>query len=316
MWDISVSSGTLVKELGVETAYDLIREAGFTAVDWNLTGGASVDALKAGDFENAHCLFSHPDDEGQRRYERYEKEYEAILAHGLTVGQAHAPYPSHPYVGEPDPKALEHTVPMMVNCLRFCHRMKVPNLVIHGVKGPNVPPEIGAELNRRLYAELLPVALEGDTVVCLENMFKYREDPDGTKHPLPSIYADAGEAVATLDELNRQAGREIFGFCVDTGHLNMAKTDIAAFIRTVGKRIKVLHIHDNNGKTDQHRAPYTGTIPWKEFAPALKDAGYTGNLNFETMRQTSLKTVDREMVLPWLKLIYACGTHFKRELEG
>ena len=102
--------------------------------------------------------------------------------------------------------------------------------------------------------------------------------------------------------------------CLDTGHLNLLRIDCRKYIPILGKRIKVLHIHDNDGITDQHKAPYTGTFNWKAFCEELAKIDYDGDIGFETFMQTSLEVVDKEMVSPWFKLIYECGNHFRNKI--
>ena len=42
-----------------------------------------------------------------------------------------------------------------------------------------------------------------------------------------------------------------------------------------------LHIHDNDGRSDQHLTPGLGNIDWNGFAKALKDICFNGVLNLE-----------------------------------
>ena len=36
-----------------------------------------------------------------------------------------------------------------------------------------------------------------------------------------------------------------------------------------GEFVTVLHLHDNDGKADLHKIPYTGSVNWNEFAKSL-----------------------------------------------
>ena len=118
-----------------------------------------------------------------------------------------------------------------------------------------------------------------------------------------------------IDSYNAQAGKECFGLCLDTGHLNLVKQDVRYYIPILNKRIKALHIHDNDGLSDTHKAPYTGTIVWKDFCDELRKIGYNGDITFETFNQTSLKVIDRELLTPWLKLICQIGYRLKNIIE-
>ncbi|MEZ0394604.1 MAG: TIM barrel protein [Desulfurococcaceae archaeon] len=50
--------------------------------------------------------------------------------------------------------------------------------------------------------------------------------------------------------------------CLDVGHANVNGV-LREFLEGLGARINVLHIHDNSGRFDEHRPPYTGTVDWE-----------------------------------------------------
>ena len=305
MWEIGVHSYATVGELGAKTAYSLYKQAGFTVIDWNINTSEDQTAMNEGRYDEAHCIFDKTPEEAMAYW---AEELAIMRENGLTVGQAHAPYPSHPLAAAND-AALERMISIQKNCIRFCHLAGIPKLVIHGASTSLLTPEEQERMNRHLFAELVPAAREGDTIVCLETLFKGLDFQ-------PSHMCDPDEAIDYVDWLNGMAGKEVFGVCVDVGHLNLVGRDIPSYIRKVGGRIKALHLHDNDRSFDQHKAPYTGTIPWKATMEALRDAGYAGTLSFETFKQTWQKNVEPEMILPWLKLIYDCGLYFRSILEG
>jgi sugar phosphate isomerase/epimerase len=72
------------------------------------------------------------------------------------------------------------------------------------------------------------------------------------------------------------------GVCWDFGHgqINYQEKQTQA-IAMLKDRICAVHIHDNNGKDDQHHPPFIGTVVWEEVMPALRQANYKGCLNYE-----------------------------------
>ena len=61
-------------------------------------------------------------------------------------------------------------------------------------------------------------------------------------------------------------------FCFDVGHANMNEGVETAF-RTMKSRIRSTHLHDNDGKEDQHLYPLVsegGTIDWKKTISLLR----------------------------------------------
>lgn len=197
----------------------------------------------------------------------------------------------------------------------FCQAVGCKYLVIHGIslskKNRVDSPESIRLLNDKLYKSLIPTLLGTDVVVCLENLFT-KEGGEIVAGTCSNPY----EAVEMIDEYNREAGKECFGLCLDTGHLNLLKQDMRSYIHIIGHRLKVLHVHDNDGITDQHKAPYTGTVVWQDFCDELRKIGYRGDISFETFNQTSLTVIDRELLEPWLLLISGIGKVFREKIMG
>ena len=52
-------------------------------------------------------------------------------------------------------------------------------------------------------------------------------------------------------------------------------------ITLLGKHIKCLHIHDNNGERDQHMYPFLGTLDMDSLVAGLKKIGYDGYFTLE-----------------------------------
>lgn len=110
-----------------------------------------------------------------------------------------------------------------------------------------------------------------DFTICLENL-------TGEKSP------------KTVPELNAYIdpiGDENLGICLDTGHLNLCRNipnsqSQRDFIISAGKRLKALHIADNDTSGDQHLMPYgRGNINWNEVMTALEEIGYDRLFNME-----------------------------------
>lgn len=303
---IGIQSGSSVKEFGAEKAYKMYADVGFETVDLNLNDGLPSKLINKLNFEE-HA-FAKGVDEVE---EYFSEEYAEIKKNGLEVSQAHAPFPAY-VVGKPE--SLDYMIEVYKKCILYCDRIGCKNLVVHGItltrKDRINTPDTVKALNDKLYTSLIPTLLETNVTVCLENLFS------GAGGVISGVCSNPYEAVEMIDRYNAMAGKECFGLCLDTGHLNLLNLDMRWYIPILGKRIKALHIHDNDGMVDRHKAPYTGTLVWKDFYTALKEIGFDGDLSFETFRQTSKTEVDEELIVPWLELIYKIGQHFKRKIEG
>lgn len=78
---------------------------------------------------------------------------------------------------------------------------------------------------------------------------------------------------------------------LDVGHANLCGRDPAAMIRHFGERIRHVHLHDNNGASDQHLPPGTGTIDWPGVVAALREIPYRHTITLEVF------STDRDYLL-------------------
>ena len=111
----------------------------------------------------------------------------------------------------------------------------------------------------------LAAYIEGREIcICLEN--------------LRGFTTSADHLLAVIDQI----GSEQFGICLDTGHLNLTEKDQRAFILKAGKRLRALHIADNEGERDQHMMPFgRGNVDFEEVVRALREVNYEGLFNLE-----------------------------------
>ena len=62
----------------------------------------------------------------------------------------------------------------------------------------------------------------------------------------------------------------------------------ARTVREYGQYIKVLHVHDNRGKRDEHLIPFYGSIDWKDFSTALRECAFDGVISLECAPSSKL----------------------------
>ncbi|MBU4556525.1 MAG: sugar phosphate isomerase/epimerase [Actinobacteria bacterium] len=91
-----------------------------------------------------------------------------------------------------------------------------------------------------------------------------------------------------IRELFSEYGPDFLGLCYDSGHGNIGGTGLQ-HLDSVKERLISLHLHDNDGKADQHRPVFSGTIDWQELARIVAESPYDEFLTFETeMRRSGL----------------------------
>ncbi len=66
-----------------------------------------------------------------------------------------------------------------------------------------------------------------------------------------------------------------FGLCFDTGHFNLfSKIPLFEWLNVIKESILELHLHDNEGESDEHKAIGDGTFPFKTFFSEISDIDY------------------------------------------
>lgn len=91
----------------------------------------------------------------------------------------------------------------------------------------------------------------------------------GTKIAIENIFE---EEPANLERLMAGMNSENFGICFDTGHFNIfSKVPLESWISGLKPYIMELHLHDNNGTSDQHLPVSDGTFDFKTFFGLLDD---------------------------------------------
>lgn len=74
------------------------------------------------------------------------------------------------------------------------------------------------------------------------------------------------------------------GLVLDTGHANL-NNEVILFLHDFSEKITHIHVHDNNGKTDEHLPIGNGSIDWLEFAKQVRKVHGEPNIIIETVDQ-------------------------------
>jgi sugar phosphate isomerase/epimerase len=75
-----------------------------------------------------------------------------------------------------------------------------------------------------------------------------------------------------------------FKLCFDSGHANLSGHNFE-HLNKLKDRLIVVHLHDNDGITDQHKIPFTGTVDWKNLAKVIESSSYDQCVNLEVVFQ-------------------------------
>jgi len=287
-----------------DEAIAYIKNCGFDSLDFNIDQMLPGKEIRSGELTE---FFSKSVDELLSFYQPLKK---ACEKYDVTIDQMHAPFPL--YVADKD-DVNDYLIMSIEKCCAVCEYLGCKALIAHPYTCPDKEKE--KEINLSMYRRMIPVARKYGVIICLENMFTSENG-----HIIEGSCSTADETVWYIDKLNEEAGEEIFGYCLDVGHATLLGRNIPNYIKTLGKRLTTLHIHDNDSKCDLHMVPYTQSIGytrqpttnWDNFCNALKEINYQGTLNFETF--AALTVMPPELREPMLKFISATGEYFRNKI--
>ena len=246
---IGTSHGTYAYAGEVEAIYARMRAHGYTAADHNLS--------------DTNEPWYNDMAELERMCDRVRK---AAEANDMRISQIHGPWPTD----DTTPENREQIREWMRRAVYACARMGSRHMVLHPVMPYGWGKEDDADFAERCTVELLtaliPECERDGVIVCLENM------------PMKAHRISRIPMIARAVE---QVTSPSVGSCLDTGHCTVFGDDLGEMVRACGKKLRVLHVHDNNGQSDQHLVPFFGTANWRSFTDALRETGYDGVMSME-----------------------------------
>ena len=271
------SKGILDSEiLDLETGFERINKAGFDCIDLNLDVFLKNSELYQGEMNR---FFEQSIEELRQYFTSYQ---EGAEQYSLSWSQMHAPYPVWVLGREEQNRIMIETV--TPKCLAIAGFLGIPYVVIHPFKMQyRQTCREERRQNMAFFKNLIKPAREHNVTICLENLY---ESMGGRL--VEGVCSAPEEAAWYIDGLNGEAGEERFGFCLDTGHLELVKRPPYKTVLRLGHRIKILHLHENDGIEDLHQIPYTfgrkagDGFDWEGLLAGLRETGYDGVLNFET----------------------------------
>lgn len=150
-------------------------------------------------------------------------------------------------------------------------RLGIPWIVYHAIFTPD---RDWYKINYEAFAPILEISKKYGVGMAFENIPQIRRDIELSHTDCLIDFADS-------------FGDSLVGVAWDVGHGAIGDgqgdiiTDPAYHLAKVGKRLKATHIHDNLGTSDDHLAPFEGTIDWDKVMRALSDIGYEHSFTFE-----------------------------------
>lgn len=294
-----------VKKLGINCGYlpeiygdmrtlEICAAAGFDSIDYDVHMSTKLGNIP-----------SMTDEEMVDYYKNVKKRADEL---GIVIGQTHGLCVTF----KPDDE--EHNakvVELSRRHLLVTAALGSPACVIHSLgtrRWRYADAETMHKKNLEMFDQFIPYAEKYGVALGIETFGDVRE------WGRVDFFGDIVEFKKQFDMLNTK--NKVI--CVDTGHTHCAHTiepsilDAPDAIRYLGKDIKILHLNDNNGFSDQHLPPYLAgarfQLDWHDVMAALDDIEYDGIYNFELMF-----TNNEAMAVDYYNFL---GKHLRRVING
>lgn len=280
MIDIGVQTKNVVDDVNPEEGFALLSRAGFSCADFSLNGYLLNTSLYQ---SQLNSFFDKSISELEHFFTPHKKGAKAA---GITINQMHMPYPI--YVPGADKKINDYLWNQVApKSMAICHYFDCKYIVIHGFKLMHFcgSEELEWQETAKFIDSIAPIAKEMGITICVENLYGSIGG-----HIVEGPCCNVRKVVQRIDGFNEKYGAEILGFCFDSGHANLVGIDFEQFLTLLDYRLKVLHIHDNDGISDLHQIPFTFSITrenksstdWDGFIRGLRNIRFDKVLSFET----------------------------------
>ena len=263
---IGIYNSTYIGNYGLEKGAEKIRAHGYDCIDYQQLADTEGDLWKL---------------DARGMEEQLRKERAVYEGAGLEISQTHGPWRWPPKDATPEDRAERFE--KMSRAVEATAVLGAPYMVIHPIMpfgtGENPDPARFYEMNFEYMSRLAEKGRACGVVVCLENM------------PMPMLTLARPQEIA---DFVRKIDSPYFKMCLDTGHSMVCRTQPGAALRQTKDVVRVLHVHDNDGRGDFHRIPYQGVIDWADFSAALREVEFAGSVSSETGIGSKIPEVARE----------------------
>ena len=312
MIGIGVQTKNVVNDTHPEEGFAQLKRAGFSCADFSLNGYLLNTSLYRSEL---NAFFDQSIQELELFFAPHKH---GAAAAGIAINQMHMPYPI--YVPRADKEINDYLWNQMApKSMAICCYLDCKYIVIHGFKLAHFlgSEELEWQETAKFIDSIAPLAKEMGITICIENLYG-----NIGGHLVEGPCCNVRKAVQRIDEFNEKYGAEVLGFCFDTGHANLVGIDFENFITMLGDRLKVLHIHDNDGISDLHQIPFAFTMTrenkpstdWDGFIRGLRNIKFDKVLSFETAPVlTAFPDVMKADVLGFIANI---GRYFLEKVEN
>ena len=240
--------------LGICEGFELIKNAGFDAIEVDLSRGIGSAALRSDNWKDGMISIRN-----------------AAKDAGLEIISAHAPHDPRLYIPEVEPTAEERARfdAQLARSAEAAHILGADILVVHPVDdliNAEYDGAVNLETNKKYLGGVFAEAEKYGIKLAVENVYYSSE------YRLRRRYGESAEDVIKLADAIGA------GVCWNCGHAHPVTMDQARAVKKIGERMILMHLSDSRGHTDAGLPPMIGggNIKWEQLMPAVAELGYDG----------------------------------------
>ena len=201
-----------------------------------------------------------------------EQIREAMDAHGIVCVQTHLQYYD---ILRSSESVDEKTDEIIRRSVEATPMLGAKWGAFHPRAGHSYGYDLDREIrdNAQAIEKLLDTAARCGAGIAVENIPVF---PDCPQYKF--FTSNPADHIAFVDRFDPG----LVGICWDTGHANLMPYDQAEVIRSLGSRLKIVHLQDNGQRLcDEHAIPSDGSVPWEKVMPAIASTGWLGGITLE-----------------------------------
>ena len=236
---------------------------------FSLPAEERVQMIKDAGFD---CIITSADTKYNKQNGKIKKQVELFKKYGLKLSSLHGRYRQEqlPLFWEKG-KAGNKIEREIKKDVKIAHKYGFTCVVLH-CRGEF------SSIGQKRFERILNLCTKLNTPIAIENLLSNK------------IFFD----------IFKNIEHPYLKFCYDSGHDNCDQENVDYF-KLLGNKLTTLHLHDNDGKSDQHTLNKVGTIDWAKLAKKFKKYTPDINLDYEIIYLANCKDMTAKEVLREVK---------------
>ncbi len=188
---------------------------------------------------------------------------EIVRKMNLEITNIHAPFIGYNDIWQASRLEIKPKLRKFQGFIKDCQRFDIPVMVVHTNDLDAFSPDL--DKGRAFFSELVNTAEKYGVDLAVENVS--RQD--------------------LLEYLLSQIDHPRFGLCYDSSHDFLEVANRGRILKSFKKRIKALHLSDNDFLKDRHWIPGEGKIPFDKLMPEILSIPGLETISYEVIANES-----------------------------